>query len=362
MVELNGRSMSRGLLLATLFIFLGCTPKVQTSESTQASTANPSPTPTPTPTATPTPTPTVTAVPAAVMGYANEGGMATTGGEGGATVTVTTTAQLRTAVSDSTPRIIEISGVLNGNNDNVYVGSNKTIIGLKNAELRAYGLYLSGSNNVIIQNLKMYDGNGGYSPLAIKDSSHHVWIDHCEFIPSDNPDNGHVFASVTRDAQYVTVSWTKFTGKYTGFLIGASETDPGPFYVTFHHNLFEGMLERQPKVSHGRVHVFNNYYKNAMTNGHTPVGITSVNESIVRTDNNYFQNFQGAAISTEYNYPSESYGQISGLNTNYKDTPGAFHITTAASTWLPPYTYNTYLTPVMDVPTLVIQNAGANLK
>lgn len=299
-------------------------------------------------------------IPEGPMGYVNDSeGGSITGGDGGETVTVSTLADLYGAVSDDIPRIVYVSGVLTGDGESfLAVGSNKTIIGLSGAEIRNQGLYVYGKENVILKNLKLYDGDSEYSPLAIKEFASRVWVDHCEFYPSANPDNGHTMASVTKSANYVTFSWNKFVGKYTGILIGAAPTDLGPFHVTIHHNLFENMLERQPTVRNGQVHVFNNYYKDAMTDGHMPVGITSITNSIIRTDANYFENFPGHAITTQYDPANETDGEISGLNTNFNDGSGLFNITTPSSSWLPSYDYSAYLHDVNDVPEVVMSGAG----
>lgn len=70
---------------------------------------------------------------AATLGYASQNG-GTTGGSGGTVTTVSTLAQFTAAVDekDSTPRIIVVSGTISGTDD-IRIGSNKTIVGLKGA-------------------------------------------------------------------------------------------------------------------------------------------------------------------------------------------------------------------------------------
>lgn len=331
--------------------------------------------PAPAPTTAPTPAPTTTAppapttpapapggtVPAGLMGYAAMNG-GTTGGAGGATVTVTSCSQLVSAAQGNTPKIIKVSGVLTGNDTLVNVGSNKSIIGLPGAEIRACGLYMFGSSNVIIQNLKLVDGNT-YSTWTAKEGAHNIWIDHVE-MRGNGGDNGHTMAAVQGASDFVTISWSSFHDKYTGLLIGGATTttsDKGHLTVTLHHCLFDNMLERQPKVRFATIHAFNNYFRNAMTDGHTPFGITVTMGGIVRTDANYFQNFKGYPISTRYDSANETDGFISGLETNYKDSAGSYQITTAASSWKPPYAYASYLTPVADVPATVLKGVGPTL-
>lgn len=298
-----------------------------------------------------------------VMGYAAMNG-GTTGGAGGPTVTVTSCSELNAAVQGDTPKIVKVSGTIVGNDALVGVGSNTSIIGLPGAELRACGLYMFGTHNVIIQNLKLVDGPT-YSPWTAKDGAHHIWVDHVEMRPEPGvKDSGHTMGAVTNGSDYVTVSWSSMYDKYTGLLIGSSPqltSDTGHLTVTVHHCLFDNMLERQPKVRFGTVHAFNNYFRNAMTDGHTPYGITVTMGGTVRTDANYFENFEGYPISTRYDPPNETDGFISGLETNYKDAVGSFLITTPASSWMPPYSYAKYLTPVMDVPAAVLAGVGPTL-
>ena len=64
---------------------------------------------------------------AATVGYATLNG-GTTGGQGGATVTVTTLAQYSAAVAGDAAAIVIVSGTISGSAA-VKIGSNKTILG-----------------------------------------------------------------------------------------------------------------------------------------------------------------------------------------------------------------------------------------
>src|SRR4051812_47844195 len=68
---------------------------------------------------------------------------------------------------------------------------------------------------------------------------------------------------VTNNADLITVSWNEFRDHDKVNLIGSSNTrltDRGTLRATFHHNLYENVGQRTPRVRFGDVHVYNNYY------------------------------------------------------------------------------------------------------
>jgi len=78
-------------------------------------------------------------------------------------------------------------------------------------------------------------------------------------------------------------------------LIGSSDSpkppDTGKLRVTIHHNLFDGLGQRTPRVRFGQVHVYNNYYKIINNPAYVyswGVGI----ESMIYAENNYFKTDQ----------------------------------------------------------------------
>jgi pectate lyase len=197
----------------------------------------------------------------------------TTGGEGGEVVEVMTTADFAAQAKLAGPRVILVNGVI-GDGTRVSIGSNHTVIGLPGAEFHG-GLRVSGAVNVIIRNLKIVGNNcsdspsdcsGGADALSIGDSAHHVWVDHCDI--SDGSDGN---LDVNDGADYVTISWTKFS--YSGLragghqfsnLVGSSDNEPGDagrLRVTYHHDWWaDHVRERMPRVRYGAVHVFNSLY------------------------------------------------------------------------------------------------------
>lgn len=67
----------------------------------------------------------------------------------------------------------------------------------------------------------------------------------------------------TNASDRVTVSSNRFRNHDKTMLIGSSDTataDVGRLRVTLHHNLFENIGQRAPRVRYGQLHVYNNYY------------------------------------------------------------------------------------------------------
>lgn len=213
-------------------------------------------------------------VPSEAIGWAGvaaEGVDGVIGGAGGPTVVVSSIEALAEEVAGEEPRVIQISGLLNG-----YVelaGSNKTIEGLPGAELYG-GIALFGTaeaplSNVIIRNLRIVappceSDCDEFDALALR-WAHHVWIDHCDLW--DGTDGN---LDITRESDYVTVSWSRFSYsdpelpvRQSNLVGGADEhvDDADDLRVTFHHNWWtDNVAKFMPRIRYGQVHLFNNYY------------------------------------------------------------------------------------------------------
>ncbi len=192
----------------------------------------------------------------------------------------------------------------------IRVGDNTTIVGLGNqATIRGAWLDLRGSSsgsppkdtytyrqNIIIRNITFqdtYDCFPEWSPTdgtmgswnALYDSislrvTKNVWVDHNRFEDVATADDklplyfGVLFQvhdgllDITNASNYVTVSYNEFRNHDKTMLIGSSDSgttanqDRGKLKVTLHHNLFDGIGQRAPRVRFGQVHVYNNLYKN----------------------------------------------------------------------------------------------------
>src|SRR6478609_2800860 len=91
--------------------------------------------------------------------------------------------------------------------------------------------------------------------------------------PSPTPPTS---GSITTESDFVTVSWNQFTSHDKTMLIGNSDSateDREHLRVTLHHNLFDGVGQRAPRVRFGKVHVYNNVYRaDRNTNYHSSWG------------------------------------------------------------------------------------------
>jgi len=287
---------------------------------------------------------------AAPIGYAMVNG-STTGGAGGKTVTVSTLSAFRTAASSTSPMIIYVKGTISGR-EYVSIKSNKTIIGLSGATFTGISFNMNRVSNIIVKNLVMKNYTGDADAITIKYSTHHVWIDHCSFSGTDDG-----LVDITQQSDYITISWSKFTGATKASLVGSGDdvtADKGRLHVTYHHNFFLNDLERSPSIRFGTAHVFNNYYQTTAgyTNGY---GMAARMGAVIRAENNYFDNIKGSPIRTLDPTP----GYISGASTNYYKNCGRNVIQTSASSWVPTYSYQSQLHAAADVINVVKLGAGA---
>lgn len=179
----------------------------------------------------------------------------------------------------------------------IRVGSNTTIVGIgKNATIKGAWFDLRGTStnkrrNIIIRNLTFRDTfdcftewdptdgeegawNAEYDSISLRETEN-VWIDHNTFEDRDSADSKlpHYFGvlyqvhdgllDITNASDLVTVSWNKFRNHDKTMLIGSSDgatADRGKLRVTLHHNLFDGIGQRAPRMRFGQVHLYNNLY------------------------------------------------------------------------------------------------------
>jgi pectate lyase len=246
------------------------------------------------------------------------------------------------------------------------LASNKTLIGIgANTALRG-GLTVAGSadnylSNIIIRNLNIQGRGTSGSPadgLGIR-FSHHVWVDHCNLW--DAPDG---ILDVTRGADYVTISWSRFW--YTdanhphalACLVSGggthTDTDTGHMNTTWHHNWWvELVQERMPRYLFGKGHIYNNYYTSSGNNYCIRVGAGAN----VLIENNYFD-----SVNNPHEFGDVQVGTITARGNEYVNTTGDrasgdFPGGTGAGTpFVPSYSYTA--DPASAIPDLVRRCSG----
>lgn len=209
----------------------------------------------------------------------------------------------------------------------IRVGSNTTIVGLgKKAtvlgawfDIRGTANVPNSRSNIIIRNLTFQDtydcfpewsptdgANGAwnalYDSISLRDTNN-VWIDHNTFEDRTTSDDklpnyfGVLYQvhdgllDITNASDLVTVSWNRFRNHDKMMLIGSSDSaaaDRGKLRVTLHHNMFDNIGQRAPRVRFGQVHVYNNFYRIERLptyNYSWGVGI----ESAIYAENNFFK-------------------------------------------------------------------------
>ena len=185
----------------------------------------------------------------------------------------------------------------------VKLPSNTTIVGITpDAGFDGGSLMLDKVSQVILRNLRFSDAydffpawdpndnghgewNSEYDTVSLREATQ-VWIDHCAFDDGERSDPREPVAlgqrmqrhdgllDITRRSDFVTVSWNVFRRHDKTMLIGGGDghrDDRGHLRVTLHHNLWEQVKERTPRVRYGQVHVANNLYV-ATAGGDYPYG------------------------------------------------------------------------------------------
>ncbi|MDA0564103.1 pectate lyase [Streptomonospora sp. S1-112] len=274
-------------------------------------------------------------------GWASMNG-GTTGGAGGATVTVSDADALVEAMESDEPLTIQVAGSieLSGMND---VTSDKTVVGLgSDAEITGGGLNISEAHNVIIQNIAFSEWDD--DAVNVQRGSTNVWIDHNSFT------NGYDGAiDVKRESDFVTVSWNHIYDHSKSMLLGHDDdhtADQGHLRVTYHHNFFDGSDQRHPRVRFGDpVHVYNNYYRDV-----SAYGVASTMDAGVLVECNYFKNVEHP---THVGYGDSDPGRLEARDNVLVDSGP---LETAGSVADPPYSYT--LDDCDSLPGIVSAGAG----
>ena len=258
---------------------------------------------------------------------------ATTGGQGGKVVKAETFSQLQAYLQAKDPYIILVDrdiepaprayvtsldegqlcdvqdgskGVQTSYGERILVASNKTLIGIKNAQTGKAPLFsritfvLQTVHNVIIRNCRftmtgvpiMKAGEnkivafrsgeavqvGDPDCIGIQADKEslggaskcwgaHIWVDHCEFFNEGSDqakDRYDGLLDCKNNVRWVTISYNYFHTHKKACLGGKGNSDEFDRTISTHHNFYENMPEgsRLPLQRFGHMHYCNNYQDN----------------------------------------------------------------------------------------------------
>jgi pectate lyase len=238
-------------------------------------------------------------------GFASMNG-GTTGGAGGATVTVTTGKELLAAVAKAAdaPLTILVKGEITAANTGAATITlndvhNLSIIGVGDqGDFNGIGFQVKGgSSNLIFQNLEIHHVKAGDGDaLGMEGGVHNVWVDHNEFYSNMAADKDYYdgLLDMKRGTEYVTISNNYFHDHHKASLNGYSDSDTGGRYVTYNNNMFENIGSRAPSVRDGEVHVYENYYKDIEVSA---INLRMGAEGLIQ--NNVFENAKNPIVSVD---------------------------------------------------------------
>jgi len=266
------------------------------------------------------------------------GGQAT-GGAGGRVVVAGNPEEFKTLAAAPEPLVIKVDGLLSVGM--VPVSSDKTLIGSGPAATIQGNLMIGGGvQNVIVRNLTFTNpmskkGKGGGDGITVRGAKN-VVIDHCTFL-----DCGDGCLDVTEGADFVTVSWCKFS--YTKqpkhrFVMLATGREKkkhkNKVKITLHHNWFaENCDQRMPAARKARVHMYNNYFSCSGNSYCTNIRA----DAELLSESNYYEKVQnpcysedGGKIRTSKNIYQDCTGKIDNRNDEVFDPPYEWRVDRAA--------------------------------
>jgi pectate lyase len=294
---------------------------------------------------------------AQVPGWASQNG-GTTGGGTSAETTVTTYAQLKSAIENAAVKVIKVSGTItvttrlsfqDQTGKTIYGASGAKLVSTKHTKDASGIINIKRCKNIIIRNL-IFEGPGAYDTdgwdNAILDECTNVWVDHCEF--RDGVDGNF---DIKNKSDYISVTYSKFhylkppkaggsggsdDHRYSN-LIGSSDGatgDRGKLRITFARCWWApGCKERMPRVRFGKVHIINSYFNSTVSNKCIAAGF----EADIRVEKNVFEGVKTpidlmtgyTAVTAVDNIFTSTSGNTAGSKTAF--TPPYSIVTLAAS-------------------------------
>ena len=221
--------------------------------------------------------------------------------------------RLREKNKEMTPAIVYLSGTFHSDEGrgsgspwfDIKRTGNLSIYGTEGFVMENVGFFLNEAENVIIRNIyiKMPKADNGADGISMQES-HHIWVDHCTFESmNQTKDYEDGSCDITHASHDVTVSWCHFIKTQKSCLVGHSNSATGDAAITatFHHNYFDTSSSRHPRVRYGRVHVYNNFFREVST-----YGVGSAYGAMVLVEDNLFD---GVRLPTDIcTFPAKQEG------------------------------------------------------
>ena len=295
-------------------------------------------------------------------------GAGTSGGLGGATVRVSTGAELQAAIEAAVgPTVILVDGTVTPANSGdltaitIAAKRDLSVIGAgPGADISGLGFHVKGgSSNLIFRNLRIHEVRlGPRDALGIEGPSRNIWVDHCEFYGSldAGKDVYDGLLDVKRGAAYVSVTHSHFHDHHKVSLNGYSDEDRGERFITFAHNRFESVGSRLPLQRFGFAHIYENLYRD--------VRLSAINVrmgGVARIENNVFERVHDPIVSMDSRAVGywDLSGNVMGPGVTWSRparTGASAQDGRSTGSYAPPYAYT-----LMDpdrVAAFVLANAG----
>jgi pectate lyase len=218
--------------------------------------------------------------------------------------------------------------------------------------------------------------NSAFDAITIY-SATRIWIDHNKFTDAPRTDdklaveNGKIkqchdgAVDITHASDYITVSYNVFDQHDKNNLIGSSDSstdEDGHLSVTFHHNRFNKVMERAPRVRYGKVHLYNNYFSGSKTDSpYRNIYSIGVGYKAQILSNNNVLDIAGAAACPDVvKNPGSSAKTGAIKDTGSLLNGGNLALSTncsfATASWTIPYAYTA--DPASGVKSKVVSSAG----
>jgi pectate lyase len=313
-------------------------------------------------------------------------GAGTTGGLNGDVYTVTNLndsgpGSLRFAAEDrsSKPIWIVFDPSLQGGtitlNSTIYLGANRTIDGRgSNITITDHGITIGGNwgaSNDIITGLTIRDVSNSSEDNITIYGVNNIWVHHVS-LSGQNSDG---LLDISAGTKNVTVDWSRFSDHNGAMMINSYSTSPDPknsnseilnghqldnyerdkdTHVTLHHNVFDGTIQREPRVVFGEVHMYNNLLKDW---GSYAIGASFRAEVLV--EGNIFDSddqYGSRAIVTQVGIDPEP-GFVRATNNLFLGTASGGS-SGAEKVFTPSYQYQ-YEAPTVSLEARLLREAGA---